>query len=250
MTRQTAEEAYANAPRWFTDAAITKLAGPADAAGRRWVRGAFNPLYFDAHSLLWDGDEEPLEGSVRWLRDTYVAGDTPQAQWYTTIVPEFLPELAALPNWVGYKLVPSKARPGKTDKIPYDLRTGQKAKVNDAATWCDFDAALAGLRERGGFLDGLGFQLGESPERKSGIVGVDLDGCLDDAKRVAGWALAIVRRLDSYTEVSPSGKGLRIFCRGELPPGGRKKGDIEFYDCGRFLTVTGNVFHNEKVREL
>ena len=45
--------------------------------------------------------------------------------------------------------------------------------------------------------------------------------------------------MDSYTEISPSGKGVHIFVKGELPPKGRKHGDIEMYDSGRFFTVTG-----------
>lgn len=49
-----------------------------------------------------------------------------------------------------------------------------------------------------------------------------------------------MRRLDSYTERSPSGEGLRIFMLGKLPAGGRKRGNVEMYEHARFLTVTGN----------
>ena len=55
----------------------------------------------------------------------------------------------------------------------------------------------------------------------------------------APWARAIVVAMNSYTERSPSGHGLRIFLRGTLPPGRRKAGDIEMYDGGRYLTLTG-----------
>jgi primase-polymerase (primpol)-like protein len=50
----------------------------------------------------------------------------------------------------------------------------------------------------------------------------------------------IALRIDSYTEVSPSGAGLRIWTPGVLPPGGRRKGYVEMYDGGRYLTVTGH----------
>jgi primase-polymerase (primpol)-like protein len=46
--------------------------------------------------------------------------------------------------------------------------------------------------------------------------------------------------LNSYTELSPSGTGVRIFVYGKLPPIGRKTGDIEVYEAGRYLTITGN----------
>ena len=49
-----------------------------------------------------------------------------------------------------------------------------------------------------------------------------------------------MRVINSYTEVSPSGTGLRIFAQGGLSGKGRKRGDIELYSQGRFLTVTGD----------
>jgi hypothetical protein len=72
---------------------------------------------------------------------------------------------------------------------------------------------------------------------------VDLDGCRDPhSGRIEPWAKAIIRRLNSYTEISPSGTGLRIFIRGELPPYGRRKGHIEIYSHARFLTITGDRY--------
>jgi putative DNA primase/helicase len=52
--------------------------------------------------------------------------------------------------------------------------------------------------------------------------------------------MLIVQRLNSYTEISPSGTGLRIFLEAKLPPQDRKIGKIECYETGRYLTVTGN----------
>ena len=62
------------------------------------------------------------------------------------------------------------------------------------------------------------------------------------------WATQMVERLNSYTEVSPSGKGLHVLCRGSLPDG-RRRGtvanapagaQVEMYDRSRFFTVTGH----------
>ena len=76
------------------------------------------------------------------------------------------------------------------------------------------------------------------------FVGIDLDHCLDPVTgHPSHEAEAMVRQLASYTEISPSGTGLRIFVRGSLPPTGRKKGWIEMYTESRFLTVTGHIFH-------
>ena len=41
--------------------------------------------------------------------------------------------------------------------------------------------------------------------------GIDLDTCIDDEGTVTAWAREIVELMNSYTEVSPSGHGLKIF---------------------------------------
>jgi hypothetical protein len=47
--------------------------------------------------------------------------------------------------------------------------------------------------------------------------------------------------IDSYTERSPSGDGIRIMARGTLPEHDRKNGDAEIYGKDRYLTITGQV---------
>jgi len=69
---------------------------------------------------------------------------------------------------------------------------------------------------------------------------------LDDEGKVKPWAQGIVERFsDSYMEISPSGRGLKIWARGRLPqnlPGARVgDGQIEIYDHGRYFTVTGRA---------
>jgi putative DNA primase/helicase len=49
-----------------------------------------------------------------------------------------------------------------------------------------------------------------------------------------------VRKLRSYTELSPSNQGIRVITIGILPVGGRKKGDIECYDSDKYVTLTGH----------
>lgn len=58
---------------------------------------------------------------------------------------------------------------------------------------------------------------------------------------VAVWAQQIIEGLDGYTELSPSGAGIHIIVRGELPGGGNRKGPLEMYDTKRFFTMTGHV---------
>lgn len=143
-------------------------------------------------------------------------------------------ELARRPQWVAWLLTPREGEP-KPTKVPYNARTGALASTTDPSTWATFEEASAFyVREH---YSGVGYVL----SRDDPYVGVDLDGCRDpDSGQIKPWAKAIMKRLDSYTEISPSGTGLRIFVKGELPPHGRRKGQIEIYSQARFLTITGD----------
>jgi len=70
---------------------------------------------------------------------------------------------------------------------------------------------------------------------------VDRYKCRDpQTGKIEAWARDIIKRLNSYTEVSPSGRGLHIIIKGKLPPGGNRKGNIEIYSHGRYFTMTGH----------
>ena len=120
-------------------------------------------------------------------------------------IPESLKQLN---QWVCFKLVYNEKK-GKHDKIPKDPKTGYNAKANDPATWSDFQTAVKAVSKYG--FDGIGIEFA------NGIFGVDLDGVVKDGK-LTPEAQDIIRTLDSYTEYSPSGKGIHILCRGTIPP--------------------------------
>jgi putative DNA primase/helicase len=138
-------------------------------------------------------------------------------------------ELKALARWVNWQFV---ERDGKPTKEPINPQTGNLASCSDPDTWGTYSDALARLNIDS--VDGIGFQLG------SPYTGVDLDGCRDSATGdIEPWAQKIIASLNSYTEVSPRRCGVHIWVKGNLPPGGRRKGHIEMYCTGRYLTVTG-----------
>src|SRR5438128_12280191 len=114
-----------------------------------------------------------------------------------------LDELAAYSQWVCWRW---EERNGKKTKPPYNARTGTLASSTDPATWSTFAEVIS----TGSRFDGPGFVVTELDP----FVGVDLDHCVDDAGQVTPWAQAIVTALDSYTEITPSGHGIRIFVRG------------------------------------
>ena len=145
-------------------------------------------------------------------------------------------ELKSLAQWVVWQWV---ERNGIWDKPPYQPN-GSPAKTNNAATWVSFESAVAALES--GRFDGVGFVL--TPEDRFAMV--DLDHCLDSASgNIEAWASDIVDQLRSYTEITPSGVGLRVIVKATLPVGGRKRGmgsggGLELYDRLRYMTMTGN----------
>lgn len=142
-------------------------------------------------------------------------------------------ELTQRPQWVAWRFEQRKNEP-KPTKVPVNARTGQLASTTDPSTWSTYLEALAYLET--GHADGIGYVLSADDP----YVGLDLDACRNvDTGVVEPWALSIVRRMKSYTEISPSQTGLRIFILGTLPPFGRRKGHIEVYAQKRFLTITG-----------
>ncbi len=146
-------------------------------------------------------------------------------------------ELKAIPHWVNWKL---ETRDGKLTKPPYNAKTGGYAKANDPETWSDFKTAFKTYESNG--HNGIGFVLSEDDP----FVGFDLDHCRNpETKKIEKWAQIIVENLNTYTEISPSGCGLRGFLEGKLPPEGRKKGNIEFYETHHYLTLTGRILKKD-----
>jgi putative DNA primase/helicase len=144
------------------------------------------------------------------------------------------PELKAGRRFVLWRWQWIEGRTKKWTKPPMQAN-GRAARANDPSTWITFEAALA-IYQRGGF-DGIGRMM----TKEDGFTGADLDGCRDPATgKIEPWALDIVAMLPAYWEASPSGTGLRGWVRGQLPPGGRRKGRIELYDEQRYLTLTGH----------
>lgn len=137
-----------------------------------------------------------------------------------------LNDLKKLPQWVCYTL---------PEKKPINPHTGAGADCNDPDTWGTYDQARFAWRRNG--YPGLGFEF----LKEQGLTGVDLDKCVDEDGNISEFAQGIIKRLNSYAEFSPSGKGIHIWVRGNIPANLKANGDgIEMYDHIRYFTVTGN----------
>src|SRR5690242_15260755 len=119
------------------------------------------------------------------------------------IIPD---ELADIPRWVVWDRVIKSD--GTVAKMPFNPRTLDTASISNPDTWASLDEAWEQFHS----YAGLGFVF-----NGDGIIGIDLDGCLDGASQALPWASEILDRFNtSYAEVSPSGKGVKIFARGKL----------------------------------
>lgn len=152
----------------------------------------------------------------------------------SVIVKNIPGELKARRQWViwRYKWIPDK---GKWDKPPLNARTGGAASSTDSQTWSTFEEADEGMKKYG--ADGIGFVCSDDDD----YVALDVDDCRDIVTgELTPDATKIVRFVGGYSEVSPSGTGVRIFVRGRKPEGRCKTGNYEIFEKQKYLTVTGS----------
>lgn len=157
-------------------------------------------------------------------------------------------ELKPLKRWLCYKLEPKKDRDGnvKTDetgailysKPPKRAKDGYGASKTNSEDWATFAEAEAAITRFN--LDGVGFTL----QGLQDYFVVDLDHVINEAGEITKEAAEIVRVLDSYTEYSPSRRGLHIICKGTLPPGVKKSSApwVEFFYSTGYVTMTGEPY--------
>lgn len=148
--------------------------------------------------------------------------------------PAALNELIARPQWVAYS----------RNKVPLSPHGGA-AKSTDPSTWGTFEDAV--VRQRADDLPGVGYVFSDD----DGYVGIDLDDAFSSDGVLEPWAEKIVGNLASYTEISPSGRGLHIICRGDNVPGSRRAiggGKVEVYSHARYFTVSGQHLHGTPER--
>ena len=109
--------------------------------------------------------------------------------------------------WIGLR---PEIRNGATIRVAIDPRTGQPAGVDDPGAWATHDEAQAWVTTH----DGAGVAIMLGPVGDTIIAGLDLHACRDTKTgNVAPWAQAVVSRLQTCTEISPSEAGIHSFFR-------------------------------------
>jgi putative DNA primase/helicase len=132
----------------------------------------------------------------------------------------------------------------KAPFIPSSLLAGHPApaKAGARGTWDSYGHAVRCVSR--GLARGIGYEFDGG-----GLYGVDLDHVIGADGTLTPEAREIVDKLDSYTEVSPSGTGLHIFVLAggaDITRHRKKDGFVEIYGEARYFTVTGNVYDGVK----
>lgn len=126
----------------------------------------------------------------------------------------------------------------RADKLPLNPHTGELASVTDSNTWGDYETALSCCNSSNSL--GMGFVLTDNDP----FTVIDLDNC-DNNSNLASVHSRIAESFNSYSEVSPSGKGLHIWCKASVPSGKKDSAKkVEIYSSGRYMTVTFDPFQN------
>jgi len=151
----------------------------------------------------------------------------------TLINTENIPsDLRNRPQWVVWKYI---IKNGEKTKVPCDAKTGYFASVNKPNTWSSFRESVLMYSHRQEFA-GIGFVM----TGKEGIIGIDIDGRIDHD---------LIKRFDSYAELTPSGNGCRIFIKADVTLTDKRKPGIEIYNNLRFFTVTGNALNQTGIED-
>jgi len=148
----------------------------------------------------------------------------------TSLIPS---ELKERKQWVTWKLEGEGIFGVKPKKVPYTKGFKNRASTTDPASWCTFEEALQSCGGKPTPQRGIGYVfIGD-------YIGIDLDagkGKITDRQKY------IARHIESYTETSPSGRGLHIIVKGSLKGrSGLNSSEVEIYNKGRYFTFTGQA---------
>lgn len=147
--------------------------------------------------------------------------------------PDGIPdELRDYKQWVVWVNEPCSKTPKGFKEIPVDPVTHRLASVTEPKSWGTYDQAVGAFRKRG--YAGIGFVLTDDDP----FIGIELDHCIEDGafKKEAN---RMLKRLNSYTEISPSGKGVKCLIRANKPDAKFTSTGLQVYSKGRYLTLTG-----------
>ena len=151
-------------------------------------------------------------------------------------------EIKAIPQWIFWRYETDKD--GKKSKPPVDKK-GYPIDVHNPDNWLTYQQDIDNFNPE--IHESIGFVLTDS-----GYTGIDIDNCLEipnDFSSLKEWAKPLFDRIrGNYSEISPSGVGLKVWLKGDKPDWFNytklpiADGAIEIHDR-QYFTVTGNAIN-------
>lgn len=163
--------------------------------------------------------------------------------------PNIPAELKAEKRWLVWRWKRDTDK-NKWDKPPLCV-DGTDGSSTNTKKWATYQDAFETLTRKGSDYDGIGYAMGKDG---CGLVGVDIDGCRNpETGEISAFAQEIIDDLGTYTEVSPSGTGVKMWLRGRFDGDKwrcqHKPLGLEVYCKGRYFTVTGHIVGKVKTIE-
>lgn len=196
------------------------------------------------------------------------AWNDPRIHLIETNLDAYPDAMKRLPNWAFYRLEPNEEPDKKPRKVLYgiDCQISRDhfnperllyyirrvaCRSNDPSTWVSYERMRLlwayNLKEiaagREAIVHGVGFIFNAS----AGMVGIDLDDCIDPATgEIYPAQKSLLESLNTYTERSQSGRGAKAIVLGDIPVNGKKDGTelfkaFEIYKNGRGFLMTGDM---------
>jgi len=167
------------------------------------------------------------------------------------------PELQQGKHFCCWRAIPDKENPAKIGKTPWRADGLGKLAWSNPANLIGFKEAkalyLTGLElpaHKGQHYTGMGYIL----SRDSNLVCIDLDHAINEAGDILPGAKAILEKFKSYTEKSPSGRGLHIWIKARINGPNIPQLDldgqaVEVFVRSHHVTLTGDVLPGYEVLE-
>ncbi|HHV24456.1 MAG TPA: hypothetical protein GXX65_07975 [Methanosarcina sp.] len=145
-------------------------------------------------------------------------------------------ELKDYNQWVLWKLE-LRGKDGKLTKIPYSPNYNGRAKPNDSSTWSSFEKAIEVYEKIPGEYSGIGFVLSKNDP----FIGIDWDDVRDSTTgEFEPGIMEEITNLNSYAEISQSGTGAHVICKGSPLDKGMNSDTWEMYSDVHFFAITGD----------
>jgi hypothetical protein len=176
------------------------------------------------------------------------------SQYVKVLTKDLFPqELHECKTWLNWKLLPSGA------KSPIN-EWGKAAGYSDETIWVSLDDAITRANANDNVHVGISLKSDGLKVDNYYLWCLDFDGWSHGTEGEDDGAIDFIRKLGSYTEVSPSGTGFKIFILSDKPPAKTQKIQfppskfaslnpevtkyqaraVEVFSRGRFLAMTGN----------